>query len=173
MKPNCLLRHWFRQWPWLHLLIAEYFDGNMGGSPYAFLDERNPDGPFDTVSSCFQALTIVKLADVARTGAELIAACDMAFGAIGQTGASTDPARMALCRCRNGVIGETGWGTYAVGSWRMIELRQLRYLIAAAEAGSFSRAARGRLGITLFDRQTRGATLTRKGSIYFRTASRS
>ncbi|WP_255406267.1 LysR family transcriptional regulator [Novosphingobium sp. CF614] len=25
----------------------------------------------------------------------------------------------------------------------MIELRQLRYLIAAAEAGSFSRAARG------------------------------
>jgi hypothetical protein len=162
----------------------------MGGSPYAFLDERNPDGPFDTVSSCFQALTIVKLADVARTGAELIAACDMAFGAIGQTGASTDPARMALCRCRNGVIGETGWGTYAVGSWRMIELRQLRYLIAAAEAGSFSRAARGmnikqatlsrqilqiekRLGITLFDRQTRGATLTRKGSIYFRTASRS
>ncbi|MFB9051028.1 LysR family transcriptional regulator [Sphingobium indicum] len=59
----------------------------------------------------------------------------------------------------------------------MIELRQLRYLIAAAEAGSFSRAARGmnikqptlsrhiidvekRLGMTLFDRRTRGDTLT-------------
>lgn len=60
----------------------------------------------------------------------------------------------------------------------MIELRQLRYLIAAAEAGSFSRAARNmnikqatlsrhvievekRLGMTLFDRRTRGATLRR------------
>ena len=55
----------------------------------------------------------------------------------------------------------------------MIELRQLRYLIAAAEAGSFSRAARSlnikqatlsrqilqvekRLGMVLFDRMTRG-----------------
>lgn len=71
----------------------------------------------------------------------------------------------------------------------MIELRQLRYLIAAAEAGSFSRAARSmnikqatlsrhiieiekRLGMTLFDRRTRGATLTSNGKIYLRTAQR-
>ncbi|QIG81727.1 LysR family transcriptional regulator [Sphingosinithalassobacter tenebrarum] len=69
----------------------------------------------------------------------------------------------------------------------MIELRKLRYLIAAAEAGSFSRAARNlnikqstlsrhilgieqRLGMTLFDRRTRGATLTTNGRIYLRTA---
>lgn len=71
----------------------------------------------------------------------------------------------------------------------MIELRQLRYLIAAAEAGSFSRAARNlnikqatlsrhileiekRLGMVLFDRKTRGATLTENGRIYLRTAQR-
>lgn len=71
----------------------------------------------------------------------------------------------------------------------MIELRQLRYLIAAAEAGSFSRAARilnikqatlsrhvldveKRLGIALFDRKTRGATLTPNGKTYLRTAQR-
>ncbi len=71
----------------------------------------------------------------------------------------------------------------------MIELRQLRYLIAAAEAGSFSRAARAlnikqatlsrqilevekRLGLALFDRKTRGATLTPNGEIYLRTAQR-
>src|SRR5690606_41210287 len=68
----------------------------------------------------------------------------------------------------------------------MIELRQLRYLIAAAEAGSFSRAARNlnikqatlsrhilemekRLGMTLFDRKTRGATLTENGATYLRS----
>lgn len=71
----------------------------------------------------------------------------------------------------------------------MIELRQLRYLIAAAEAGSFSRAARNmnikqatlsrhvievekRLGMTLFDRKTRGATLTPNGKAYLHTAQR-
>lgn len=71
----------------------------------------------------------------------------------------------------------------------MIELRQLRYLIAAAHSGSFSRAARTlnikqatlsrhileveqRLGITLFDRKTRGATLTPNGQRYLRTARR-
>ena len=71
----------------------------------------------------------------------------------------------------------------------MIELRQLRYLTAAAEAGSFSRAARSlnikqatlsrhiieiekRLGMTLFDRRTRGATLTSNGKTYLRTAQR-
>jgi len=71
----------------------------------------------------------------------------------------------------------------------MIEVRQLRYLIAAAEAGSFSRAARTlnikqatlsrhilniekRLGIALFDRRTRGATLTPSGETYLRTAQR-
>jgi len=71
----------------------------------------------------------------------------------------------------------------------MIELRQLRYLIAAAEAGSFSRAARTlnikqatlsrhildvekRLGMALFDRKTRGATLTKDGETYLRTAQR-
>jgi len=71
----------------------------------------------------------------------------------------------------------------------MIELRQLRYLIAAAEAGSFSRAARSinikqatlsrhiltvekRLGMVLFDRKTRGATLTPNGKTYLRTVQR-
>jgi len=71
----------------------------------------------------------------------------------------------------------------------VIELRQLRYLIAAAEAGSFSRAARNlnikqatlsrhilnvekRLGMTLFDRKTRGATLTSNGATYLSTAQR-
>ena len=71
----------------------------------------------------------------------------------------------------------------------MIDFRQLRYVIAAAEAGSFSRAARNlnikqatlsrhvlhveeRLGITLFDRRTRGATLTLSGETYLRTARR-
>lgn len=71
----------------------------------------------------------------------------------------------------------------------MIELRQLRYLIAAAEVGSFSRAARNmnikqatlsrhvievekRLGMTLFDRRTRGATLTPNGKTYLTTAQR-
>lgn len=71
----------------------------------------------------------------------------------------------------------------------MIELRQLRYLIAAAEAGSFSRAARSlnikqatlsrhilevekRLGMVLFDRKTRGAALTPNGRTYLRTAQR-
>jgi len=71
----------------------------------------------------------------------------------------------------------------------MIELRQLRYLIAAAKAGSFSRAARTmnikqatlsrhilniekRLGMILFDRRTRGATLTPDGTNYLHTAQR-
>lgn len=71
----------------------------------------------------------------------------------------------------------------------MIELRQLRYLIAAAEAGSFSQAARNlnikqatlsrhilqtekRLGMALFDRKTRGATLTGDGAAYLRIARR-
>ncbi|WP_327754135.1 LysR family transcriptional regulator [Sphingobium sp. SJ10-10] len=71
----------------------------------------------------------------------------------------------------------------------MTELRQLRYLIAADEAGSFSRAARNlnikqatlsrhilqiekRLGMVLFNRMTRGATLTPNGMIYLRTAQR-
>jgi DNA-binding transcriptional LysR family regulator len=71
----------------------------------------------------------------------------------------------------------------------MIELRKLRYLIAAAEAGSFSRAARNinikqatlsrhileveqRLGMPLFDRKTRGASLTTNGQFYLNTARR-
>jgi DNA-binding transcriptional LysR family regulator len=71
----------------------------------------------------------------------------------------------------------------------LTELRQLRYLIAADEAGSFSRAARNlnikqatlsrhilqiekRLGMVLFNRMTRGATLTPNGMIYLRTAQR-
>ncbi|MEE4452092.1 LysR family transcriptional regulator [Novosphingobium resinovorum] len=71
----------------------------------------------------------------------------------------------------------------------MIEIRQLRYLIAAAEAGSFSRAARQlnikqatmsrhilaveqRLGMALFDRKTRGSTLTTDGATYLRIARR-
>lgn len=71
----------------------------------------------------------------------------------------------------------------------MIELRQLRYLIAAAEAGSFSRAARSinikqatlsrhileiekRLGMALFDRMSSGAKLTSCGETYLRIARR-
>jgi DNA-binding transcriptional LysR family regulator len=71
----------------------------------------------------------------------------------------------------------------------MIELRQLRYLLAAAEAGSFSRAAirigikqstlsrqilflEHRLGMKVFERVTRGAVLTHNGQIYLRTAKR-
>lgn len=71
----------------------------------------------------------------------------------------------------------------------MIEFRQLRYLIAAAEAGSFSRAARRlnikqatlsrhileaekRLGMALFSRKTRGASLTPDGETYLRKARR-
>ena len=71
----------------------------------------------------------------------------------------------------------------------MIEFRQLRYLIAAAEAGSFSRAAlrlgikqatlsrhiletEKRLDMVLFDRKTRGATLTPDGETYLRRAQR-
>ena len=71
----------------------------------------------------------------------------------------------------------------------MIELRKLRYLIAAAEAGSFSRAARNlnikqatltrhileveqRLGIAMFDRGTRRATLTPNGKTYLTIARR-
>ena len=71
----------------------------------------------------------------------------------------------------------------------MIEFRQLRYLIAAAEAGSFSRAAlrlgikqatlsrhiletEKRLDMVLFDRKTRGATLTPDGDTYLRRARR-
>jgi DNA-binding transcriptional LysR family regulator len=70
---------------------------------------------------------------------------------------------------------------------RMIEFRQLRYLIAAAEAGSFSRAAQRlgikqatlsrhiletekRLGLVLFDRKTRGASLAVDGQTYLRKA---
>ncbi|WP_159014777.1 LysR family transcriptional regulator [Acidisoma sp. S159] len=69
----------------------------------------------------------------------------------------------------------------------MIEFRQLRYLIAAAEAGSFSRAAQRlgikqatlsrhiletekRLGLVLFDRKTRGASLAVDGQTYLRKA---
>lgn len=71
----------------------------------------------------------------------------------------------------------------------MIELRQLRYLIAASEAGSFNRGARKlgikqatlsrhialieqRLGFTIFDRSVRGALLTPDGETYFRWARR-
>ena len=71
----------------------------------------------------------------------------------------------------------------------MIELRQLRYLIATAEAGSFSRAARQlnikqatlsrqilsiekRLGLKLFERVSRGAILTREGEHYLDVARR-
>jgi DNA-binding transcriptional LysR family regulator len=69
----------------------------------------------------------------------------------------------------------------------MIELRQLRYLIAAAEAGSGTRAVRNhnikqatpsryvldtekRLGMALYDRKTRGATLAADGATYLRIA---
>lgn len=75
------------------------------------------------------------------------------------------------------------------GAAAVIEFRQLRYLLAAAEAGSFSRAARSlnikqstlsrhilqiekRLGITLFDRLNRGSVLTQDGRIYVRAMQR-
>lgn len=71
----------------------------------------------------------------------------------------------------------------------MIELRQLRYLIATADAGSFSRAARRlnikqatlsrhimsierRLGLKLFDRSAQGVSLTTGGTLYVRHARR-
>jgi len=71
----------------------------------------------------------------------------------------------------------------------VIGLQKLRYLIAAAEAGSFTRAARNlnikqatlsrhimevesRLGLVMFDRGARGAKLTRSGRIYLNTARR-
>ncbi|MCB2057150.1 MAG: LysR family transcriptional regulator [Novosphingobium sp.] len=71
----------------------------------------------------------------------------------------------------------------------MIELRQLRYLVLAAESGSFSRAAKRlgikqstlsrqllalekRLGIEMFERMSRGAVLTPAGETYLRTAQR-
>ncbi|HEY8604489.1 LysR family transcriptional regulator [Tsuneonella suprasediminis] len=71
----------------------------------------------------------------------------------------------------------------------MIELKQLRYLLAAAEAGSFSRAARllnikqatlsrqighieKRLGMPQFDRSLRGAKLTKHGEFYIRSVER-
>lgn len=71
----------------------------------------------------------------------------------------------------------------------MIELRQLRYLIAASEAGSFSRAAQRlnikqatlsrqiayiekRLGLVLFERQPAGAVLTPAGQHYLSVARR-
>lgn len=71
----------------------------------------------------------------------------------------------------------------------MIEPRQLRYLIAAAEAGSFSRAARElnikqstlsrhisyiekRLGLCLFDRSSRGVRLTLEGNHYLQASRR-
>lgn len=71
----------------------------------------------------------------------------------------------------------------------MIELRQLRYLVLTAQSGSFSRAAKRlgikqstmsrqllaleqRLGIDVFERSSRGATLTAEGKVYLRTAER-
>ena len=71
----------------------------------------------------------------------------------------------------------------------MIELRQLRYLVAASEAGSFNRAARKlgikqatlsrpilqveqRLGMIIFDRTTRGAVPTSDGANYLLGAKR-
>lgn len=71
----------------------------------------------------------------------------------------------------------------------MIELRQLRYLVLAAESGSFSRAAKRlgikqstlsrqllalekRLGIEMFERMSRGAVLTPAGQTYLKTAER-
>jgi DNA-binding transcriptional LysR family regulator len=71
----------------------------------------------------------------------------------------------------------------------VIELRQLRYLVLAAESGSFSRAAKRlgikqstlsrqllalekRLGIEVFERLSRGAILTPAGHAYLRTAER-
>lgn len=71
----------------------------------------------------------------------------------------------------------------------VIEARQLRYLVLAAESGSFSRAAKRlgikqstlsrqllalekRLGIEMFERLTRGAILTPAGQAYLRTAER-
>lgn len=69
----------------------------------------------------------------------------------------------------------------------MIEFRKLRYLIAAADASSFSGAARRlnikqstlsrhiletekRLGLVLFDRKTRGASLAPDGQAYLGTS---
>lgn len=71
----------------------------------------------------------------------------------------------------------------------MIELKQLRYLVLTAQSGSFSRAAKRlgikqstmsrqllalekRLGIEVFERFSRGATLTPAGETYLRTAER-
>lgn len=71
----------------------------------------------------------------------------------------------------------------------VIELRQLRYLVLAAESGSFSRAAKRlgikqstlsrqllalekRLGIEMFERMSRGAVLTSAGQSYLKTAER-
>jgi len=71
----------------------------------------------------------------------------------------------------------------------MIELRQLRYLVAASESGSFNRAARKlgikqatlsrhilqveqRLGLIIFDRSTRGAIPTQDGASYLLGAKR-
>ena len=75
------------------------------------------------------------------------------------------------------------------GALYLIELRQLRYLVAASEAGSFNRAARKlgikqttlsrhilqveqRLGMIIFDRTTRGAVPTHDGANYLLTAKR-
>lgn len=71
----------------------------------------------------------------------------------------------------------------------VIELRQLRYLVLAAESGSFSRAAKRlgikqstlsrqllglekRLGIEVFERLSRGAILTPAGRAYLSGLSR-
>ena len=71
----------------------------------------------------------------------------------------------------------------------VIELRQLCYLVLAAESGSFSRAAKRlgikqstlsrqllalekRLGIEMFERVSRGAVLTSAGQSYLKTAER-
>ncbi len=75
------------------------------------------------------------------------------------------------------------------GALYLIELRQLRYLVAASEAGSFNRAARKlgikqatlsrhilqveqRLGMIIFDRTTRGAIPTPDGASYLLGARR-
>lgn len=71
----------------------------------------------------------------------------------------------------------------------MIELRQLRYAVATADAQSFSRAAAGlnvkqitlsrkvqqledRLGVKLFERSTRGAEITENGRTFIEQARR-